>query len=195
MHFYHIQGGQTFKSHIIGYLHLCYSVHCIGISMYLSLPLPLCLSVSLSVFLYLSIYLCVSVHPCLSLCLFVSVCLSVFLSVSLCLCISISISISLCLCPSVSLSLPPSHLPFFFVSLCILLLKHILISQVAAGLFNAMVRTHLLLIMNKASTEYEDSMQTYRKAAKLFQGKVSWERSLPQEDGAGEKKNCVILRI
>ncbi|XP_041534536.1 endoplasmic reticulum resident protein 27 [Microtus oregoni] len=43
---------------------------------------------------------------------------------------------------------------------------------IAAGLFNAMVRTHLLLIMNKASAEYEDSMQTYRKAAKLFQGKV-----------------------
>ncbi|XP_075838042.1 endoplasmic reticulum resident protein 27 isoform X2 [Microtus pennsylvanicus] len=47
-----------------------------------------------------------------------------------------------------------------------------LFRMIAAGLFNAMVRTHLLLIMNKASAEYEDSMQTYRKAAKLFQGKV-----------------------
>nr|KAF6452271.1 endoplasmic reticulum protein 27 [Molossus molossus] len=40
------------------------------------------------------------------------------------------------------------------------------------GLFNSMVQIHLLLMMNKASPEYEESMHRYQKAAKLFQGKV-----------------------
>nr|KAF6452272.1 endoplasmic reticulum protein 27 [Molossus molossus] len=35
-----------------------------------------------------------------------------------------------------------------------------------------MVQIHLLLMMNKASPEYEESMHRYQKAAKLFQGKV-----------------------
>lgn len=40
-----------------------------------------------------------------------------------------------------------------------------------------MIPIHLLLMMNKASPEYEESMHSYQKAAKLFQGKVSlaWE--------------------
>ncbi|KAM6161658.1 endoplasmic reticulum resident protein 27 [Erethizon dorsatum] len=40
------------------------------------------------------------------------------------------------------------------------------------GLFNAMVEIHLLLMMNKASPEYEESMHHYQEAAKLFLGKV-----------------------
>ncbi|XP_028389002.2 endoplasmic reticulum resident protein 27 [Phyllostomus discolor] len=40
------------------------------------------------------------------------------------------------------------------------------------GLFNSMVPVHLLLMMNKASPEYEESMHSYQKAAKLFQGKI-----------------------
>ncbi|XP_045443751.1 endoplasmic reticulum resident protein 27 isoform X3 [Pipistrellus kuhlii] len=40
------------------------------------------------------------------------------------------------------------------------------------GLFNSMVQIHLLLIMDKASPEYEESMHRYHKAAKLFQGKI-----------------------
>lgn len=156
----------------------------------------------LSLCVSISMYLCPSVS--LPLCLFVSLslsfCISLYISVSLSLCvsISISISISLCLCHSVSLSLPPS--PSLPPSLLLSLSSYPLptthlISQIAAGLFNAMVRTHLLLIMNKASAEYEDSMQRYRKAAKLFQGQVSLERPAPQDDGAGEKKICMILRI
>ncbi|KAL1775687.1 endoplasmic reticulum resident protein 27 [Sigmodon hispidus] len=43
---------------------------------------------------------------------------------------------------------------------------------IAAGLFNTKVQTHLLLVMNKASPEYEESLLRYRKAAKLFQGQV-----------------------
>uniref|UniRef100_A0A671FUG2 Endoplasmic reticulum protein 27 n=1 Tax=Rhinolophus ferrumequinum TaxID=59479 RepID=A0A671FUG2_RHIFE len=40
------------------------------------------------------------------------------------------------------------------------------------GLFNSMIQIHLLLIMNKASPEYEESILRYQKAAKLFQGKI-----------------------
>nr|XP_055192714.1 endoplasmic reticulum resident protein 27-like [Nyctereutes procyonoides] len=40
------------------------------------------------------------------------------------------------------------------------------------GLFNSMIQIHLLLMMNKASPEYEESMSRYQKAAKLFQGKI-----------------------
>ncbi|KAK1341352.1 hypothetical protein QTO34_017757 [Cnephaeus nilssonii] len=40
------------------------------------------------------------------------------------------------------------------------------------GLFNSMVQIHLLLMMDKASPEYEESMHRYHKAAKLFQGKI-----------------------
>ncbi|XP_003934614.1 endoplasmic reticulum resident protein 27 [Saimiri boliviensis] len=42
----------------------------------------------------------------------------------------------------------------------------------AIGLFNSVIQIHLLLIMNKASPEYEENMQRYQKAAKLFQGKI-----------------------
>ncbi|XP_039732356.1 endoplasmic reticulum resident protein 27 [Pteropus medius] len=42
----------------------------------------------------------------------------------------------------------------------------------AIGLFNSMIQIHLLLMMNKASPEYEESMHRYKKAAKLFQGKI-----------------------
>uniref|UniRef100_A0A2K5DYV9 Endoplasmic reticulum resident protein 27 n=1 Tax=Aotus nancymaae TaxID=37293 RepID=A0A2K5DYV9_AOTNA len=42
----------------------------------------------------------------------------------------------------------------------------------AVGLFNSVIQIHLLLIMNKASPEYEENMQRYQKAAKLFQGKI-----------------------
>ncbi|XP_011913867.1 PREDICTED: endoplasmic reticulum resident protein 27 isoform X3 [Cercocebus atys] len=40
------------------------------------------------------------------------------------------------------------------------------------GLFNSVIQIHLLLIMNKASPEYEENMHRYQKAAKLFQGKI-----------------------
>ncbi|XP_008580599.1 PREDICTED: endoplasmic reticulum resident protein 27 isoform X1 [Galeopterus variegatus] len=40
------------------------------------------------------------------------------------------------------------------------------------GLFNSKIKIHLLLMMNKASPEYEESMRRYQKAAKLFQGKI-----------------------
>nr|XP_045040260.2 endoplasmic reticulum resident protein 27 isoform X2 [Desmodus rotundus] len=40
------------------------------------------------------------------------------------------------------------------------------------GLFNSKIKIHLLLMMNKASPEYEESMRSYQKAAKLFRGKV-----------------------
>ncbi|XP_015996037.2 endoplasmic reticulum resident protein 27 isoform X2 [Rousettus aegyptiacus] len=42
----------------------------------------------------------------------------------------------------------------------------------AIGLFNSMIQIHLLLMMNKASPEYEESINRYQKAAKLFQGKI-----------------------
>ncbi|XP_032247591.1 endoplasmic reticulum resident protein 27 [Phoca vitulina] len=42
----------------------------------------------------------------------------------------------------------------------------------AIGLFNSVIQVHLLLMMNKASPEYEGSLHRYRKAAKLFQGKI-----------------------
>ncbi|XP_021019861.1 endoplasmic reticulum resident protein 27 [Mus caroli] len=65
--------------------------------------------------------------------------------------------------------------------------------MVAAGLFNTMVQTHLLLMMKKTSPEYEESMHRYREAAKLFQGQdLSWtlffHLSLSREcgDAAGE---------
>ncbi|TEA11093.1 hypothetical protein DBR06_SOUSAS7210002 [Sousa chinensis] len=40
------------------------------------------------------------------------------------------------------------------------------------GLFNSMIPIHLLLMMNKASPEYEESLHRYQEAAKLFQGKI-----------------------
>ncbi|XP_070266747.1 endoplasmic reticulum resident protein 27 [Myotis yumanensis] len=40
------------------------------------------------------------------------------------------------------------------------------------GLFNSVVQIHLLLMMDKASPEYEESLHRYHKAAKLFQGKI-----------------------
>ncbi|XP_036879023.1 endoplasmic reticulum resident protein 27 isoform X2 [Manis javanica] len=40
------------------------------------------------------------------------------------------------------------------------------------GLFNSLIQIHLLLMMNKASPEYEESINRYQKAAKLFQGKI-----------------------
>ncbi|KAG8513788.1 Endoplasmic reticulum resident protein 27, partial [Galemys pyrenaicus] len=42
----------------------------------------------------------------------------------------------------------------------------------AIGLFDSMVQIHLLLIMNKASSQYEESVHKYQKAAPLFQGKI-----------------------
>ncbi|XP_077612515.1 endoplasmic reticulum resident protein 27 isoform X2 [Crocuta crocuta] len=42
----------------------------------------------------------------------------------------------------------------------------------AIGLFNSMIQIHLLLMMNKASPQYEESMHRYQNAAKLFQGKI-----------------------
>ncbi|GAB1291381.1 Endoplasmic reticulum resident protein 27 [Apodemus speciosus] len=48
----------------------------------------------------------------------------------------------------------------------------ILLFQIAAGLFNTMVETHLLLMMNKASPEFEESIHRYQTAAKLFQGQI-----------------------
>uniref|UniRef100_A0A9L0RLT0 Endoplasmic reticulum resident protein 27 n=1 Tax=Equus caballus TaxID=9796 RepID=A0A9L0RLT0_HORSE len=42
----------------------------------------------------------------------------------------------------------------------------------AVGLFNSMIEIHLLLMMNKASLEYEESLHRYQEAAKLFQGKI-----------------------
>lgn len=55
-----------------------------------------------------------------------------------------------------------------------------------------MIQTHLLLMMNKASPEYEESVLRYQKAAKLFQGQVSWEWSPPGEDGVREKDYSVV---
>ncbi|XP_058414691.1 endoplasmic reticulum resident protein 27 [Diceros bicornis minor] len=40
------------------------------------------------------------------------------------------------------------------------------------GLFNSIIEIHLLLMINKASSEYKESMHRYQEAAKLFQGKV-----------------------
>lgn len=42
----------------------------------------------------------------------------------------------------------------------------------AHGLFNTMIDIHLLLVINKASPEYAETMHRYRKAARLFQGKI-----------------------
>nr|XP_014689748.2 endoplasmic reticulum resident protein 27 [Equus asinus] len=42
----------------------------------------------------------------------------------------------------------------------------------AVGLFNSMIEIHLVLMMNKASLEYEESLHRYQEAAKLFQGKI-----------------------
>ncbi|CAH7428909.1 endoplasmic reticulum resident protein 27 [Phodopus roborovskii] len=60
--------------------------------------------------------------------------------------------------------------------------------MIAAGLFNTMVQTHLLLIMNKASPEYEESMQRYREAAKLFQGQILF---VLVDSGRGENRKVV----
>ncbi|XP_006170013.1 endoplasmic reticulum resident protein 27 isoform X2 [Tupaia chinensis] len=48
----------------------------------------------------------------------------------------------------------------------------VLFRLTAIGLFNSMIQIHLLLIMNKSLPEYEESMHRFRKAAKLFQGKI-----------------------
>ncbi|XP_069347640.1 endoplasmic reticulum resident protein 27 [Eulemur rufifrons] len=40
------------------------------------------------------------------------------------------------------------------------------------GLFNSMIQIHLLLLMSKASPEYEESRHRYQRAAQLFQGKI-----------------------
>ncbi|XP_071466222.1 endoplasmic reticulum resident protein 27 isoform X2 [Marmota flaviventris] len=40
------------------------------------------------------------------------------------------------------------------------------------GLFNTMIEIHLLLVISKASPEYAENMNRYRKAARLFQGKI-----------------------
>ncbi|XP_021574802.1 endoplasmic reticulum resident protein 27 isoform X2 [Carlito syrichta] len=45
-------------------------------------------------------------------------------------------------------------------------------SVTVIGLFNSMIQIHLLLMMNKASPEYEENIHRYQKAAKLFQGKI-----------------------
>jgi hypothetical protein len=42
-----------------------------------------------------------------------------------------------------------------------------------------MIEIHLLLMMNKASPEYEENLHRYQTAAKLFQGKVSSEPETP----------------
>ncbi|XP_007942654.1 endoplasmic reticulum resident protein 27 [Orycteropus afer afer] len=47
------------------------------------------------------------------------------------------------------------------------------------GLFNSLIPTHLLLMINKASPGYEENMHRYQKAAKLFQGKK--ENHEPEE--------------
>ncbi|XP_052028701.1 endoplasmic reticulum resident protein 27 [Apodemus sylvaticus] len=44
--------------------------------------------------------------------------------------------------------------------------------MIAAGLFNTMVQTHLLLMINKASPEFEETMRRYQTTAKLFQGQI-----------------------
>ncbi|XP_075862953.1 endoplasmic reticulum resident protein 27 isoform X2 [Microcebus murinus] len=40
------------------------------------------------------------------------------------------------------------------------------------GLFNSVIQIHLLLLMSKASPEYEETMRRYQQAAQLFRGKV-----------------------
>ncbi|XP_006199954.1 endoplasmic reticulum resident protein 27 isoform X1 [Vicugna pacos] len=40
------------------------------------------------------------------------------------------------------------------------------------GLFNSKIQIHLLLVMDKGSPEYEESLYKYQEAAKLFQGKI-----------------------
>ncbi|XP_002712688.1 endoplasmic reticulum resident protein 27 [Oryctolagus cuniculus] len=42
----------------------------------------------------------------------------------------------------------------------------------AIGLFSSNIKIHLLLLMNKASPEYEENVHRFQQAAKLFQGKV-----------------------
>ncbi|XP_061273732.1 endoplasmic reticulum resident protein 27 [Bos javanicus] len=42
----------------------------------------------------------------------------------------------------------------------------------AIGLFNSMIPIHLLLIMNKASSEFEENLHRFQEAAKLFQGRI-----------------------
>lgn len=88
---------------------------------------------------------------------------------AICICVILLIALAF-LCPSVNMSASlslPSPSPSYYSSP----MTH-LISQIATGLFNTRVQTHLLLMMNKASPEYEESMQRYREAAKLFQGQV-----------------------
>uniref|UniRef100_A0A8C5XC89 Endoplasmic reticulum resident protein 27 n=1 Tax=Microcebus murinus TaxID=30608 RepID=A0A8C5XC89_MICMU len=45
-------------------------------------------------------------------------------------------------------------------------------NPVTVGLFNSVIQIHLLLLMSKASPEYEESMRRYQQAAQLFRGKV-----------------------
>ncbi|XP_003470481.1 endoplasmic reticulum resident protein 27 isoform X2 [Cavia porcellus] len=45
-------------------------------------------------------------------------------------------------------------------------------SMTGSGLFNSQIEIHLLLIIDKASPEYEKNMHRYQEAAKLFQKKV-----------------------
>lgn len=59
---------------------------------------------------------------------------------------------------------------------------------IATGLFNTRVQTHLLLMMNKASPEYEESMQRYREAAKLFQGQILF---VLVDSGRGENRKVI----
>ncbi|XP_059112960.1 endoplasmic reticulum resident protein 27 [Peromyscus eremicus] len=59
---------------------------------------------------------------------------------------------------------------------------------IAAGLFSTMIQTHLLLMMNKASPAYEESMLRYQKAAKLFQGQILF---VLVDSGRGENRKVI----
>ncbi|XP_036037884.1 endoplasmic reticulum resident protein 27 [Onychomys torridus] len=59
---------------------------------------------------------------------------------------------------------------------------------IAAGLFSTMIQTHLLLMMNKASPEYEQSVLRFQKAAKLFQGQVLF---VLVDSGRGENRKVI----
>ncbi|XP_004626258.1 endoplasmic reticulum resident protein 27 [Octodon degus] len=61
-------------------------------------------------------------------------------------------------------------------------------SVTVLGLFNAMVEIHLLLMMDKASPEYEEHMRHYQEAAKLFRGKVLF---ILVDSGVMENRNVI----
>ncbi|EHB13160.1 Endoplasmic reticulum resident protein ERp27 [Heterocephalus glaber] len=61
-------------------------------------------------------------------------------------------------------------------------------SMTVYGLFNAMVEIHLLLMMNKASPEYKESMRLYREAAKLFLRKILF---VLVDSGVKENRNVI----